>query len=225
MTQANPVSFLVFFIFFPLGAFAQLTITPHVGLGVGHQIWKIDGTRLIDDDIYSVPRPTYELGISASYPIADNLSLVGGASVSSRGGSRRFYELFSSDGYSFRAVNNIHYFIIPFGVEYSSGSMILEAGLAPGAAISGKVKYISIYDGDRDADTDRLSFGNDEYDDDLFRLDASLYGGGRIPFGSEGAEIGIRGYLGMRSLAFDPDNTLRNNALFLFLSYPVTKNL
>lgn len=142
-----------------LNSNAQLSIAPELGFQMYKMNEKISGTK-IDFKF----RPSFRIGVNATYAINNNISIDGALFYSVKGAK------FDESG--IKATTSLNYLEIPIFVNYHFGTsdnnhFFAGAGPYVGYCISGKTKQ----DG---AGDNKLEIGSDKTKDDIKPMDFGL---------------------------------------------------
>lgn len=200
---------------------AQITVRPQFGLGLTTQTHRYYGDPVSQYDIRVGARPQIEVGALVNYALKDQLSFQGGLRVLTRGSTQ--HEEYGTN--KSKTAVSLTYLELPVGIAFQpikDKKLWLEASLNLGMALGGRLTYTWVYDdGEREQVRDRISVN--EGSGSVLRGDVGIGLGGRmgIDIGGFPIEVGGRLSLGFRSVAFDPNITMRNHAATVFVSLPL----
>jgi len=120
-------------------------------------------------------RPTFLLGGVLEYDLSKDFFLSGGVQITGKFAHVEADDpRWSTNDFRLRAF----YMQIPMNVHYRAGKFFLGAGGYAGIGIGGKWKNTNVYE-DPDGDitknsSDKIKFGNDDFESNLKRFDAGL---------------------------------------------------
>ncbi|MCK5368781.1 MAG: PorT family protein [Cyclobacteriaceae bacterium] len=180
-----------------------------------------------DDETYSNDfkmNPGFHIGATVDIPFGDIFSLESGLLLTTKG--TKLEE--ESVGYEVKTKVNLYYLDVPITLkashELGDGIKVFgEVGPYIGFGLSGKVKITTKYQGDEGTEEKDLTWGSDEENDDLKRLDAGLTFGGGVEINA--IQIGISYDLGLANIDTYTDNgfTTKNRVLKFSVGYRFMK--
>jgi hypothetical protein len=194
---------------------AQLKFGGKLGFGLSSMSGKSDDESSLFDD--KKPKLGVEIGGVVDYSLFKGVSLEGGLLFAMKGVSQKDK---SGDDWV-KSNTNLFYILIPMTGKYTYdfGKIKVYGQLGPhfGIGLAGKYKYSSKIDGDKDSDSETVSWGKDEEDDDLRRLDIGLtLGLGVILF--ENLQAGISIEPGLANISSYRDDGVKIHNFFFGLT-------
>jgi len=202
---------------------AQITIGARAGFSLTSMSEKYDGKKLDNEDIITMVKPGFQIGITGDYALTDAFSVQSGLLIAMQGCRKDitfegYYLMLPS--YDEKLTMSITYLQIPVNAQYQMSlgkkKLLFQAGPYLGFAFGGKMKskVNSQYYGER-TEEEKIEFGSDE--DKMKRLDAGLALGTGLQFGRLRAGVGYS--FGLMNLSNVDKVSLKNNAFTLSLTY------
>ncbi|RMG57861.1 MAG: PorT family protein [Bacteroidetes bacterium] len=207
---------------------AQLTVRPQVSLGLSTQSLRIDGESPGEYDIRTRPRPAIEVGLTGAYPIREGVEVYTGMLFQTRGSQLRSSHTSGSVTEKVTETIGLSYLEIPLGVSVHllpEQGLWVEGGLGIGVALGGNIKqvYRSSNGTDSYERSDQVSIN---FDRDLGygmrRGDLRFHLGARLKPTTLPLEVGARLSLSLSDSNRQADASLRNSALMLFATWPIS---
>ena len=183
------------------------------GLSLANMLTKDDDGTYSND--YKM-NPGFHIGATLGLPFTHFLSLESGLLLTTKGAKYEDEVM----GVDVSAKTDLYYLDIPVTLkaahELSRGIKIIGAvGPYVGVGISGKAKATAKYQGTEVSASEDISWGNDEDEDDLKRLDLGLTVGGGVEINA--IQIGISYDMGLSNIsAYQEYGTINKNRLFKF---------
>lgn len=188
------------------------------GLNLATMYEKDDSQTYSDDYQMNLG---FHVGTTLDFPIDDNLSFETGLLLTSKGWKYK-EEIFGTD---VTVKLNLYYVDLPLTLKVKSndlGGVKIFGALGPyvGVGVTGKSVVIIEYQGDEETEKEEITFGNDEEEDSLKRLDLGLTFGGGIEINSA-VTLGVSYDLGLSNNATYQEFgiTSKNRVLRISLGY------
>lgn len=202
--------------FASVASFAQLSFGVKAGLNLSTATQKFGGEKV--DDIKM--KPGFNLGLIADYSISDLLAVETGLTVENKGFKMKEEEKFFGIKTESKMTTNLFYATIPVDIRLNFSKLYVLVGPYFGVAVAGKVKTTVKADGEKETESEKLEFGNDELESDMKRMDVGLgFGAGYELNDNLGLRLGYD--LGLSNLlpGGDKDNSMKNGSLNISATY------
>jgi len=220
MKKITKIALIVFIVSYNLQSMAQ-AVTIKGGLNLAKMIQKDNDQNYSGDFKFS---PGFHIGLTFDWPINEFVSFEPGLFFTSKGAREKFEE----SGYKMKDVINLYYVDVPITIKAShkmgNGPKIYGViGPYAGVGVSGKYKITLEYLGDKLSTEEKITWGNDELNDDLKRLDLGLTVGAGVEFTT--FTVGFSWDAGIYNISPDTSNgyKIKNTVLKFSMGYRFSK--